>query len=166
MVWAAERLRQLAITDELTGLYNRRFFMERWSAEVERARRYGRSLSCLILDINGFKQVNDLLGHRMGDQVLRQVAEEMRRSLRQSDLLARFGGDEFIVALPETDLDQAQAVVSKLQGIAIPGPWIDDAQIGPIRLSVGVSQMQKEERADAVIQRADLNLYESRRFAA
>lgn len=158
-----ERLRQLAITDELTGLYNRRYFLERWQWEHERATRYGRELSCLMIDVDGFKQVNDSLGHAAGDLVLTQVAQELKAQLRQADILARFGGDEFIVALPETGVARASAVAEKLRGIAIHGPWTTHPEVGPVRLSVGVSHIRDHESPQQLIQHADKALYASRR---
>ncbi len=160
MVWTAERLRQLATTDELTGLYNRRFFLERWEEESGRAARYQRELSCLMMDINGFKRVNDLLGHQMGDRVLQQVAQAVRTHVRQSDVVARFGGDEFIVALPEASLQAARVVSQKLRALSIEGPWV--SQVGPISLSVGVSRLEVGEPPKRAIERADADLYASR----
>ncbi len=165
MVWATGQLRHLATTDELTALNNRRFFLERWQEEVERARRYGRSLSCLIIDVNGFKRINDRVGHLIGDQVLRQVAGTLGRQLRKIDVLARFGGDEFIVALPETSLNQASVVAEKLRGLEIEGleSWRD--RVGPITLSIGAAQLQEKDSALDVVDRADQDLYASRRGA-
>jgi len=162
---AMERLRQLAITDELTGLYNRRFFLERWNWEHDRATRYGRPLGCLMIDVDKFKRINDLLGHPTGDSLLKEVAKELRARLRHSDILARFGGDEFIVALPETTTDQASAVAEKLRTLAIEGPWTRHRQIGPVRLSVGLSHVHRDESAQQVIQKADANLYATRQAA-
>ncbi len=156
-----ERLRQLAITDELTGLYNRRFFYDRWQWEYRRAHRYGRPLGCLMIDVNGFKRINDRLGHYAGDQVLKQVAQELQTHLRQSDLLARFGGDEFIVALPETPLEQATTVAEKLRELQIRGAWTDP-RLGPVSLSVGLSHLKGDESADQVLQNADSDLYLSK----
>jgi diguanylate cyclase (GGDEF)-like protein len=161
-----ERLRQLAITDELTGLVNRRFFLERWQWECERAKRYGRPLMCLMVDVNGFKQVNDFLGHQAGDLVLQQVAQELKRILRHSDILARFGGDEFILALPETSVEQATAVAEKLRGMSIQGPWMSHRHLGPVRLSVGLRHVQPTDSAEQAIQHADAALYASRRNSA
>jgi diguanylate cyclase (GGDEF)-like protein len=161
----AERLRQLATTDELTGLYNRRFFLERWQWEFERSKRYGRPLACLMIDVDGFKQVNDVVGHHAGDFILKQVAQELTTHLRQSDILARFGGDEFIGALPETSLEQATAVAEKLRGLAFRGPWTNHQHLGPVRLSVGLSYMQANESAEQAIQNADAALYASRQAA-
>lgn len=162
MVWAAGYLGRLAMTDELTGLYNRRLFLERWSEEVERAKRYQRNLSCIIIDVNGFKQINDLAGHLTGDQVLKQIAQELNRHLRQSDILARFGGDEFVVALPEADSAQAGRVAQKLRGISLVGSWNEGFPLGPVTLSVGLAQFRAGESPQQVIERADEDLYATR----
>ncbi len=155
------RLRELAITDELTGLHNRRFFLDRWEWECDRAKRYQRPLVCLMIDVNGFKQVNDRLGHRTGDTVLKQVAQELKAVLRTSDVLARFGGDEFIVALPETDHSQAEAVMEKLQQVQIPVPG--GQGLPPVTLSVGMGRIQGEqETAQQVLEAADQSLYASK----
>lgn len=153
MIWATGRLRQLATTDELTRLHNRRFFLERWQEEVARAKRYRRQLSCLIMDINGFKRINDRNGHLAGDRALQQVATELQRQLRQTDVLARFGGDEFIVALPETTLDQALEVAKKLRGLDFGGS---------LTLSVGSAHLLENDLPLDVIDRADQDLYASR----
>lgn len=157
ILWVTERMRHLAVTDALTGLSNRRFFFEQWEGEVERAKRYKRPLSCLMVDLNGFKRVNDLLGHAAGDRLLRQAAGEIQSRLRKSDLLARYGGDEFVIALPETNLRQAFAAAQKLREIAIPAPFVH-----PVRLSVGIGQLQEGDSPQEVIQRADADLYSSR----
>jgi diguanylate cyclase (GGDEF)-like protein len=158
-----ERLRQLATTDELTGLWNRRAFLERWDFEYARAKRYGRPVGCLVIDVDGFKSVNDTIGHHMGDLVLKQVAQELKNALREADVLARFGGDEFIVALPETSVAHASLVAEKLRELAIHGPWERQPSLGPIRLSVGVGFLQSHLTAEKVIQQADADMYASRR---
>ena len=165
MLWTTERLRQLATTDELTGLANRRRFLEQWQSEFERARRYGRDLSCLMIDIVGFKRINDSLGHQTGDLLLRQVAKELRTRLRQTDLLARYGGDEFIVALPETSRQQAALVAEKLRGLLIEGPWSVRPGVGDVRLSAGLSYIRPHDTPMEIIQRADEDLYASRQPA-
>jgi len=156
----SERLRQLATTDELTGLYNRRFFLNRWELEWERAKRYERPLACLMIDVNGFKQVNDRLGHAAGDVLLTHVAEELKTMLRQSDLLARFGGDEFVIALPETTLAQATSVAEKLRKVSIPVPDGESRGVACVTLSVGVSRIQQDsETSKEVLEAADESLY-------
>ena len=161
----SDRLRQLSITDELTGLYNRRFFLERWQWECDRAKRYRRPLGCLMIDVDKFKRINDMLGHIAGDLLLKEVAQNLRVQLRHSDILARFGGDEFIVALPETTQAQAESVAEKLRELSIQGLWSQHAQIGPVRLSVGLSHIRGDDTAQDVIQHADANLYASRQAA-
>jgi len=158
------RLRQLAVTDELTGLYNRRFFLQRWEWECNRARRYQRPLACLMVDVNGFKQVNDQLGHHAGDGVLRQVAQELKGLMRQSDILARFGGDEFIVALPETSHEQAASVAEKLREIRIQVPERRAGHTLPVSLSVGMSRLGRGAASPQdILQAADESLYAHKR---
>ena len=159
MMWAAEHMRQLALTDELTGLPNRRYFLERWTEEVDRAKRYGRSLSCLLMDLNSFKRINDRFGHPVGDRLLKRVARELRSCMRRTDVLARYGGDEFIIALPETDRAGAEAVAAKLRALSVRYPLLE-----PIRLSVGSAHLRAEDSPQEVIRRADADLYASRRL--
>ena len=161
---ASQRLRQMAITDELTGLYNRRFFMNRWEWECERAMRYQRPLACLMIDVNGFKQVNDRLGHHAGDLVLRQVAQELKTMLRQSDILARFGGDEFIIALPETSEAQATLVAEKLREVTIRAAEDAARNLPPVTLSVGMSRIDEAHGSpQEILEAADQALYASKR---
>lgn len=160
----SERLRQLATTDELTGLHNRRFFLNRWHWEYDRARRYQRPLACLMIDVNGFKQVNDALGHQAGDTVLKQVADELRAALRQSDILARFGGDEFVIALPETSMAQAESVAEKLRQVSIAVGAGSPRRIPPVSLSVGISRVEPGSRNSLeTLQAADRSLYSYKR---
>ncbi|MBI4341678.1 MAG: GGDEF domain-containing protein [Candidatus Omnitrophica bacterium] len=158
-----QRVRQLATTDELTGLYNRRFFLNRLAWECDRAKRYQRPLACLMVDVNGFKRVNDHFGHLAGDLILKQVARELRNALRQSDIIARFGGDEFVVALPETTSAQAQSVIDKLRQVAIPVPKTAPDGLPPVSLSVGVSRtIDPHDRPEDLLEDADQSLYASK----
>lgn len=161
----SERLRQLATTDELTGLSNRRFFMERWTREYERAKRYGRPLTCLMIDVNGFKKVNDTLGHHAGDLILKDVAKELRAALRTTDILARLGGDEFVIALPETSTDQAGLVADKLRRVSLTvAGQTRGHTVPPVRLSVGLSQIADDHRRpEDLLQAADRSLYAQKR---
>jgi diguanylate cyclase (GGDEF)-like protein len=162
---ALVRLRQLATTDDLTGLHNRRFFFARWASEYDRAKRYQRPLACLMVDVTGFKQVNDRLGHLAGDRLLKRVADELKRQCRQSDVVARIGGDEFIIALPETDLTHAQRVTRKLRKIEI-ALMEDSATLPPVRLSIGVAgNTDPSHSAQDIIQAADSDLYADKRRA-
>ena len=118
-----------------------------------------------MIDVNQFKRVNDLLGHPTGDALLRQVAEALRGQLRHADIVARYGGDEFIIALPEATIAQASAVAEKLRELDINGPWSAHPHIGPARLSVGVGTISRQDSSEAVIQEADADLYATRRVA-
>ncbi len=109
------RLERLAITDYLTGVYNIRYFYLRLEEEFSRAERYGHPISCIMLDIDHFKKINDTYGHRMGDMVLREFAQLVRRHVRKSDVFARYGGEEFIVLLPQTPLDGAEREAGRLR---------------------------------------------------
>jgi len=113
---ANERLGKLAITDELTGLYNQRYFRTRLLQEFQRADRYNVPLSCMIMDIDDFKWVNDNWGHLQGDVVLRQVAHGIQRQVRRTDILARYGGEEFVLIMPQTDVDGALVETTRLHG--------------------------------------------------
>ena len=112
---AFNRQSQLARTDQLTGLANTRAFGERAEFELLRARRYGRALSMLYIDLDGFKAINDKMGHAAGDVVLQRTAGALRESLRRTDIVARLGGDEFAVLLPETGTESADIVIGKVR---------------------------------------------------
>jgi two-component system, cell cycle response regulator len=117
------QLRELSVRDPLTSLYNRRHFDERLLAEAERARRYGRPFSCVLLDIDHFKQINDLHGHDMGDLVLRQMGVSLHEGVRQSDLVARYGGEEFVLLLPETPHPVALMCIERLNRTLALAVW-------------------------------------------
>jgi len=117
-----EELRNLAATDPLTGLANRRAFLERIESEIARSRRTGSQFCVVLLDLNHFKTVNDVGGHAMGDQVLRDMADGMVQVIRQSDIAARFGGDEFILLLPESTQAEALSVVDRLRHVMVSAP--------------------------------------------
>ncbi|MDH4321163.1 MAG: diguanylate cyclase [Desulfobulbaceae bacterium] len=108
-------IRELMVTDELTGLKNRRFICERMNVEFARASRYHRPISYILFDIDFFKRVNDAYGHDGGDEVLRQVAEAAQGLSREADTLGRYGGEEFLVVLPETDMEAARFVADRYQ---------------------------------------------------
>jgi len=107
--------KELSITDELTGLYNRRHFNERFESEVQRSRRYNRPMTVLMIDIDYFKNFNDINGHLMGDEILKRVAHTIESNIRKADLVARYGGEEFVVILPEIDKHRALSVAEKLR---------------------------------------------------
>ncbi len=153
-----------AITDTLTGLYNRRGFEELGRREVERAMRFSRPLSALMLDIDFFKQVNDIHGHSTGDQVLSGMALRCTQELRQIDLLGRFGGDEFVALLPETDLDSARQVAERLRKSVSQVIYTTTAMTVKITLSVGAAALGGGVTdLNGLVQLADKALYEAKR---
>ncbi len=110
-----EKLRQYAMTDSLTGIFNRRYFFEIALQELERAKRYRRPLSVILFDIDSFKKVNDTYGHGVGDHALRMICEECGKNLRENDIFARYGGEEFVVLLPETSQERAMLIAERIR---------------------------------------------------
>ncbi|HEX9028040.1 MAG TPA: diguanylate cyclase, partial [Anaerolineales bacterium] len=156
-----KQVRHLAITDGLTGIYNRRHLFELAGRELERARRYGHPLAIILWDIDHFKAVNDTYGHLVGDQVLQVVARRCRENLREADLLGRYGGEEFIALLPETSLPVARQVAERLRCALGDNPIQcgQDCRVS-ITLSIGVADNQGECRqTEDLLARADQALY-------
>jgi len=152
-------LRNLALIDPLTGLYNRRFAQQRLAAEVSRSERKGHSLTLITLDLNNFKQINDTHGHAAGDHVLQKFALRLNKVIRGSDLAVRLGGDEFLVLLPECTLEQVQTVLGRLGSIEV--EW-QGKQI-PVTFSAGWRQYQMGDRPDELLEKADQALYARKR---
>ncbi len=151
-----EQLSLLANTDALTNLANRRFLIEQLQREFARAKRYRRPLSLIYLDLDGFKSVNDKFGHLVGDEMLRSAALSMRAILRSTDLLARIGGDEFAVLLPETSVKDALGVAQKLRRALEASAASLDVEIPALTFSAGVSQLLfEDESVDDLLARAD-----------
>jgi two-component system, cell cycle response regulator len=132
-----ELLAKLAAFDDLTGLYNRRSLFHAFETELARCQRYRRGVSILMVDIDRFKTVNDVHGHRAGDEVLRQVADSLVGSLRTIDVVCRYGGEEFCVVLPETQIDGALRAAERVRG-AIEARPFSIPGIGPLRVTVSV----------------------------
>lgn len=154
-----EQLEKLASIDPLTGVFNRRKFLELGEVELIRAKRYGRRLSLLMFDLNNFKDVNDTYGHAAGDEVLKKVVEVCKNNLRQEDLLGRFGGDEFVILFPETNLNESVEIARRLNSdvLGITYEWNWNIHVS---LSYGVAQATAQDSSlDALIQRADVLLY-------
>ncbi|MEA2779467.1 MAG: diguanylate cyclase [Rhodospirillaceae bacterium] len=157
------RLARLAIMDELTGAFNRRYFLAQAPVELQRAIRYHRPLSFMFMDIDRFKQVNDRFGHSSGDQVLISFTSLCRQGLRPYDLFVRQGGDEFVVMLPETDLYQAAAVAGRLAETIRNAVFAVDPPIQGLTVSIGVSALcSPAETLDAIVKRADEQLYRAK----
>jgi len=156
----------LALTDALTEIWNRRYFEQRYADELKRAQRYRRALAVLMLDLDDFKSFNDTHGHLAGDQALQIVAFVLKTNLRQSDVLCRYGGEEFVVLLPESDLDHALLVAEKLR-LAIwaePFPAGDSTRVGRISISIGVAAFPESgDDEQTVLQWADKALYAAKK---
>lgn len=155
-------IRELSMRDDLTGLYNRRYFFENFEKEMERARRYNRVLSVIILDIDHFKNFNDKNGHLLGDEALRKVAAALEENVRKADILARYGGEEFIVLISEQDKEQTVKIAEKLrtaiEGLAISGE--ENQPGGKLTVTLGVSSYPNDtEYATELIDCADKALY-------
>jgi diguanylate cyclase (GGDEF)-like protein len=164
MTWLNEKLRELAHTDESTGLYNKRRLMEQLDMEIARARRYGEVFSCFMIDIDDFKSINDRFGHQAGDEVLRQTGLLLRRSMRKSDFIARYGGEEFTVLLPRTNGAGAYRAAENLRSNFMSHAFTLSSSSVRITISVGITSCTTFDRMDArqIIQRADNALYRAK----
>jgi diguanylate cyclase (GGDEF)-like protein len=161
---ALQEVQRLAITDSLTNLYNRRHFSKVGENEVQRACRYGRSLSAIMLDIDHFKRVNDTFGHKVGDQILQGVAASCRQTLRGVDVLGRYGGDEFVILLPENDRAAAVQVAERLRK-NIAHMQLNTAK-GPaeVTVSLGVASVDCDKPSlETLLSQADNALYVAKR---
>ncbi len=160
---AQAQLQELATTDSLTGLRNRRYFMYRAAEEFERARRYRLPLALLMLDADHFKAINDRYGHPIGDQVLQALARRGQELLRDVDLFARIGGEEFAILLPQTDLDAARVVAERLRQRMASTPIVTDQ--GPLILTISLGLTGFDATVidfDALLRRADAALYRAK----
>jgi diguanylate cyclase (GGDEF)-like protein len=150
-----QKMQHIAWTDSLTGLYNRHFFNEMLPREIERANRYGNQLSVLLLDIDGFKKYNDTYGHLKGDTVLRTIGRVFTTQLRVSDTIARFGGDEFVVILPETNRSKAIAIASRIRN-AVAQQSFGDVSLS---VSIGVASFRVGMTPEQLLDEADQEMY-------
>ena len=151
-----EELRALSVTDSLTGIHNRRYFQERFKAELERAQRDSQDLAVIMLDIDHFKRINDVYGHAVGDHVLRSLCQRINHRLRRTDVFCRLGGEEFMVLCPGSNAEQAYTLAMELwQGLrSVP---VDG--VGMVTASFGVAGWRPGEGADALLLRADSGVY-------
>jgi two-component system cell cycle response regulator len=156
---------EMAITDALTGLYNRRYMETHVGTLVDQAVARGKPLSVLILDIDYFKSINDTHGHDAGDDVLQDFAIRIRKSIRGIDLACRYGGEEFVVVMPETDMAVATMVAERLRRriASEPFPIQKGARMIEVTISIGIAALGSGDDAAAVIKRADQALYRAKR---
>ena len=163
----AERTREIEIlsnTDGLTGLWNRRYLEEILDRECQRAKRYGHDLTILMLDLDHFKHVNDTYGHRGGDEVLRESARRVKTVLRQTDFVGRYGGEEIVVVLTDTNRENALTVAEKIRRTIADTPVVYEGQQIPVTTSIGASSMASaNESVHDILERADAALYHSKR---
>lgn len=162
---ATQQLKLLAITDSLTNVYNQRYFKSRLSEEYERSKRYCQELSCMMIDVDSFKKLNDTYGHLEGDNILKTVASSLKKSLRSSDLIARYGGDEFVVLLPQTSPDNAVLLARRIQKTVADALAKANKEVEPITLSLGISALPNSQikEEEELLERADKALYMAKR---
>lgn len=161
---ANQRLERLAITDELTGLYNYRHFRNRLEEEYGRAARYKIPLACMLIDVDDFKQINDSFGHLQGDSVLREIAQRALSGTRKNDILARYGGEELVAIMPQTDLDGALHEAERLLEEVRSRPYEGMPENYKLTVSIGVAMLDVEQmpNCDAFIRVADNALYRAK----
>lgn len=165
-----EMLKYIGLTDSLTGVYNRRYIDRRLIEEIARARRQGYRISCMYIDIDHFKNVNDSIGHQAGDEVLRDVAGRIKAELRLSDALARFGGEEFVVLLIDADLANASMVAQRIRASVADTPFsLSCGKAIDVSVSIGVATLEDFERDHAIegvaqqlVAQADAALYRAK----
>ncbi len=155
---------EMAVVDPLTGLNNRRYLQTHVVGLMEQSAQKGRPLSAMVLDIDHFKKVNDAHGHDVGDEILKGFASRVRRVVRGADLLCRFGGEEFVIVMPETRLSTARLVAERVRArvAGSPFPIRGGAETLTITVSIGVAESHGGESPDALIRRADQALYLSK----
>jgi two-component system cell cycle response regulator len=165
-----EMLKYIGLTDSLTGVYNRRYIDRRLLEEIGRARRQAYRISCMYIDIDHFKSVNDSVGHQGGDEVLREVAARIKAELRASDALGRFGGEEFVVLLIDADLESATMVAQRIRASIDGAPFqLSSGESLPVSVSIGVATLDDFERDHAIegvaqqlVAHADSALYQAK----
>jgi two-component system, cell cycle response regulator len=156
---------RLSVVDSLTHVYNRRYFQHRIRDEFERGRRYDRDFCCLIIDVDKFKEVNDTLGHPIGDKVLKSIADILRSNIRAADILCRYGGDEFGLLLPETNFQGAYVTAERMRSKVEKTNLATEEQPVFISLSCGISSLVEGGAMgiDELVTQADVALYKAKR---
>ncbi len=157
--------RSLAVRDSMTGLYNHRYFHEKLAAEVSRAQRYDRKLTVIFIDVDFFKDYNDRHGHQHGDLLLKTLGEVLTGSVRETDTVARWGGEEFVVLAPELGEPESVILAEKLRRTVANHAFEhrETQPLGKVTISLGVASLKKEGTGESLVFRADQALYEAKR---
>lgn len=153
-----EMLREMAQKDMLTGINSRQYFEQLAQTEMESARRYRTDLSMVLADINGFKKINDTYGHLMGDNVLKEFAKRLVSSIREPDIVGRYGGDEFMIILPNTEKEGAIILMKRIQTLLEKSINVGDISLD-VRCSFGIATFKKDDTLEALVSRADKEMY-------
>lgn len=157
-----EDQKRKATTDALTGLPNREAYQQRINEELARFQRYGSPLSLVMCDIDYFKKINDSYGHLAGDKVLQLIARSLQKNIRDTDFIARFGGEEFVILMPETNIEEALAAANKLREFIAESPFNFRKERVFITMSIGIAEFQENETPNNAFERADLALYKAK----
>jgi diguanylate cyclase (GGDEF)-like protein len=154
----------MMIRDGLTGVPNKRYFEEALARELARAQRHGRPLSLAVLDIDHFKRINDTYGHLAGDAVLRELAARVRGAIRADEVFARFGGEEFVLLMPEATPEQAAHFAERIRRLAADEPFDVGGKGIPVTVSIGLAHTSGERGVtpEELVGRADRKLYEAK----
>jgi two-component system cell cycle response regulator len=161
---AMTKMAEMSTMDELTGLYNRRYFTEALEREIARAKRYGTSLVMCMMDLDYFKRVNDAYGHTAGDMVLAEIGKILKDYIRKSDLACRYGGEEFAVILPDTDVKKAKAVCERFRKIVAGHPFKHNLSQFNITISMGITSYNSfmDQSPIEILELADKALYQAK----
>jgi len=151
-----QRLEKIAISDALTGAFNRHYLIEETNGEIAKPRRYGQKIGLLLLDIDHFKHINDEFGHTAGDQILKELVMRAKGQLRETDMLARWGGEEFLILLPHCTLDDTLGLAEKLRKSIADNPF---PEVGSVQISIGASEYRPGETFIEWLNRTDRAMY-------
>ena len=162
LVSTQSELEKQAITDSLTGLFNRRLLFQVMQREILRYERYKHPFCVMLLDLDHFKKVNDTFGHSVGDDALRAFSAVLKEVARQQDVVARTGGEEFCILLPEINQKEASQAAERIRKLTARTPLDISEYSVPLTVSIGISEIKANENADGIYQRADMALYKAK----
>ncbi len=156
-------IKMLSIHDGMTGVFNHAYVIGEVDSEIERAKRYDATFSLILLDVDNFKEINDSYGHLAGDFVLKSMAQLIEKNLRTIDMVGRYGGEEFIVILPQTDLKNAHIAGERLRQAVEATTFLHDDKMIQLTISLGVATYQDGKNTQSLIKIADDNLYRAKK---